>query len=104
MLARKLLWLAGSNTLVDQGKIAFIELRDGSGFIQCVAEAKNLGEDKFSRLAGLNIESSLSLTGTVSKHPKKEEYELQVSDFHVYTDTKDYPLGQKNTIQIFFLI
>jgi asparaginyl-tRNA synthetase len=77
------------------GKIAFIELRDGSGFIQCVAEAKNLGEDKFSRLAGLNIESSLSLTGTVSKHPKKEEYELQVSDFHVYTDTKDYPLGQK---------
>ncbi len=44
------------------GKIAFIELRDGSGFIQCVAEAKNLGEDKFSKLSSLNIESSLSLT------------------------------------------
>ena len=77
------------------GKIAFIELRDGSGFIQCVAEAKNLGEEQFSVLAGLNIESSLSLTGTVSKHPKKEEYELQVASFHVYCATKDYPLGQK---------
>jgi len=76
-------------------KIAFIELRDGSGFIQCVAEAKNLGEEKFAELSSLNIESALSLTGIVSKHPKKEEYELQVSSFHVYCATKDYPLGQK---------
>ena len=77
------------------GKIAFIELRDGSGFIQCVAEAKNLGDEQFAELAGLNIESALSLTGVVSKHPKKDEYELQVSAFHVYCATKDYPLGQK---------
>jgi len=33
------------------GKIAFIELRDGTGFIQCVAELSNLGEEKFSILA-----------------------------------------------------
>jgi len=33
------------------GKIAFIELRDGSGFIQCVAELSNLGEEQFAELA-----------------------------------------------------
>lgn len=33
------------------GKIAFIELRDGSGFIQCVVEAKNLGEERFAEIA-----------------------------------------------------
>ena len=35
------------------------------------------------------------MTGTVSKHPKKELFELQVKDLSVYADTKDYPLGQK---------
>jgi asparaginyl-tRNA synthetase len=79
----------------SSGKIAFIELRDGSAFIQCVAESKNLGDDRFSQLTSLNIESSLSLTGKVSKHPKKEEYELQVADFHIYGRSSDYPLGQK---------
>lgn len=76
------------------GKVCFIELRDGSGFMQCVAEETKLGE-RFDELKGQNIETSLSLTGTVSKHPKKEEYELQISDFKVYCSTKDYPLGQK---------
>jgi asparaginyl-tRNA synthetase len=32
------------------GKVAFVELRDGSGFIQCVAEPQVLGEEKFDIL------------------------------------------------------
>lgn len=77
------------------GKVAFIELRDGSGFIQCVGEESVLGEEKFDILKSLNIESAIRVTGTVSKHPKKELFELQISDLEVYCDTKDYPLGQK---------
>jgi asparaginyl-tRNA synthetase len=69
-----------------------MELRDGSGFIQCVAELSKLGEAKFEQLTKLGIESTVSLTGTVSKHPKKEEFELQISDFSVYNETHDYPL------------
>ena len=68
----------------SSGKLAFIELRDGSGYIQCVVEAKNFTPEQFEEIASLGIESSLSLTGTVTKHPKKEEYELQVSSFHVF--------------------
>ena len=80
----------------SSGKLAFIELRDGSGYIQCVVEAKNFTPEQFEEIASLGIESSLSLTGTVTKHPKKEEYELQVSSFHVFWLAKDYPLGTKD--------
>ena len=80
----------------SSGKVAFIELRDGSGYIQCVIEANNFSPEQFEEISTLGIESSLSLTGTVSKHPKKEEYELQVSDYTVFWLAKDYPLGTKD--------
>ena len=39
------------------------------------------------------IESSIKISGTVSKHPKKDEYEIQTEDFEVISLAKDYPLG-----------
>ena len=79
----------------SSGKVAFVELRDGSGYIQCVAEPQFLG-DSFDEFASLGQESSLSITGIVSKHPKKDEYELQVRSFHIFWLAKDYPLGTKD--------
>lgn len=79
----------------SSGKVVFLNLRDGTGFIQCVAEPQFVGQEKFDELASLNIESSVELRGVVSKHPKKEEFELQIRSFIVYQSTKDYPLGQK---------
>lgn len=79
----------------SSGKVAFVELRDGSGYIQCVAEPQYLG-DTFEEFAALGQESSLSITGIVSKHPKKDEYELQVRSFHIFGLAKDYPLGTKD--------
>ena len=77
-------------TIRSSGKLCFLELRDGSDYIQCVAEINSLGEDKFKELESCGIESSLQISGTVSKHPKKEEFELQVSDYSIYTKTNDY--------------
>lgn len=79
----------------SSGKVAFVELRDGSGYIQCVAEPNYLW-DKFDTFASLGQESSLSITGIVSKHPKKDEYELQVRSYHIFWQAKDYPLGTKD--------
>lgn len=81
--------------LRSSGKIAFLELRDGSGYIQCVIEPAKVGEEKFEEITSAGIETSLSITGTISKHPKKDEYELQTTDFDIITLSKDYPLGQK---------
>lgn len=80
----------------SSGKLCFIELRDGSGSMQCVSEINALWESLFKELESLGIESSLALTWTVSKHPKKEEYELQVTSFTVYWKATDYPLGTKD--------
>ena len=77
------------------GKIAFIELRDGTWFLQCVVEKKVVGNEAFASLVECGIESSIILHGTVAKHPKKEEYELQTTAVTVITNAKDYPLGQK---------
>lgn len=91
------LTLAGwIQTIRSSGKIAFIELRDGSGYLQCIAELSTLGQDKFDTLAWLSIESSLSLTGTLAKHPKKDEYELHVTAYTLYGKATDYPLGTKD--------
>lgn len=79
----------------SSGKVVFINLRDGSGFMQCVGEAQFIGDEKFEELKSLNIESSVELKGVVSKHPKKDEYELQIRSFIVYQASSDYPLGQK---------
>lgn len=50
------------NHIRSSGKVAFIELRDGSNFMQCVAEEKVLGEEKYAELISCGIETSLSLT------------------------------------------
>ncbi len=71
-------------TIRSSGKVAFIELRDGSGYIQSVIEANNFSPEQFAEIASLGIESSVSLTGIVSKHPKKDEYELQVSGYTIF--------------------
>lgn len=83
-------------TIRSSGKLCFLELRDGSDYIQCVAEINSLGEDKFKELESCGIESSLQISDTVSKHPKKEEFELQVSDYSIYTKTNDYIFGTKD--------
>lgn len=80
----------------SSGKVCFIELRDGSWYIQCVWEVSILGEDRFLELSSCWQESSMSLVGTISKHPKKEEFELQISDYHIFQKTNNYPLGTKD--------
>lgn len=74
----------------SSGKIYFLQFRDGAGFIQAIAQKDIVPAD-------LKIESSVQLTGIVSKHPKKEEYELQVSACQVLQNpTDDYPISKKD--------
>ncbi len=78
------------------GKIMFLQLRDGSGFTQGVLEEKNVSEEVWENASKLTIESSIRITGEVSKHPKKEEYEIQVSDLEIFHIAEEYPIGKKD--------
>ena len=51
----------------SKGKLHFIQLRDGSGFAQCVAFKGDLGDELFEALGRLGQESSLSVTGMVKE-------------------------------------
>ncbi len=77
------------------GKIAFPQVRDGSGFIQCIVHKPSVNEQVWETQSQLTLESSIAMTGTVSKHPKKEEYELQVSNIQIFHIADDYPIGKK---------
>ncbi len=80
----------------SSGKIYFLQFRDGTGFIQAIAEKKQLDEESWQKIKQLTIESSVIIRGVVSKHPKKDnEYELQVREVEIVQLAQEYPIGKK---------
>jgi len=79
------------------GKICFLEIRDGSGIAQGVVFKPAVGEEVFKKAEDLTMESSVKVTGKVTKHPKLENtYELQVSDIEIVQLVKEnYPIAKK---------
>ena len=47
----------------SSGKIHFLTVRDGSGFIQCVMSKKAVGDEIFQRADHLSQETSVIVTG-----------------------------------------
>ena len=80
----------------SSGKIAFWEIRDGSGFAQAILDSKVLSPEKWEESQKVTLETSVKIIATVTKHPKKEEFELQVKDFSFYNIAEEYPLGKKD--------
>ncbi len=81
--------------LRSSGKIAFLQMRDGSGFCQAIVSQPEVSEEVWAKAQQITIETSVVLTGVVSKHPKKEEYELQVSDIELVHVSGEFPIGKK---------
>ncbi|MBN1331888.1 asparagine--tRNA ligase [Candidatus Dojkabacteria bacterium] len=79
----------------SSGKIAFLQIRDGSGFLQAIVEQEKAGEINWEKVEKLTIESSVIIKGTVTKHPKKEEYEIQVSEVEILNIAPEYPISKK---------
>ena len=79
----------------DSKGLAFVTLRDGSGFCQCVIAEDKVG-DKFEATKNLSQETSVSLIGTVVADEKQlGGYELQVTDFEIIHISEDYPITPK---------
>ncbi len=80
------------------GKLYFLQLRDGSGMAQGVLEAAKVDAKTAENAEKLTAESSVRVTGLVTKHPKQEGvYELQVSNIEiVHLNTEEYPISKKD--------
>lgn len=86
-------WLANKRS---SGKIAFLQLRDGTGFIQGVVVKSEVAEEVFQLAKSITQESSLYVTGTVTKDERSPlGYELQVNGIEVINQATDYPITPK---------
>jgi len=80
----------------SSGSIMFLQLRDGTGFIQCIADKANL-KHKWEQLQNITQESSIEITGKIAEHPKhKGEYELHVTGFNIIQIADEYPISKKD--------
>ena len=85
-------WLYNIRT---SGKLMFPQIRDGSGFIQGVVSQKEVSEQVWEDFKKLTQESSIIVKGTVSKHPKRDEYEIQIKELEIIQIAEPYPITPK---------
>jgi asparaginyl-tRNA synthetase len=80
----------------SSGKIHFLTLRDGSGFIQAVMSKATVGEERFKAADHLSQETSLIVTGTARADTRAPSgYEIDVKSFEVVGASHDYPITPK---------
>ncbi|KAB2334360.1 asparagine--tRNA ligase [Bacillus mesophilum] len=86
-------WIANKRS---SGKIAFLQFRDGSGFIQGVVVKADVSEDVFQTAKTVTQESSVYVTGVVQKDERSPlGYELLVTGIEVLHHAVDYPITPK---------
>src|SRR5512135_1742923 len=84
----------------DKGKLVFLLVRGGSGFIQCVAFKGDLPEAAFDQLTRLPQESSVIISGTVREDKRAPGipggYEIGIQEIKiVQAAAEDYPMALK---------
>lgn len=80
----------------SSGPIVFLQLRDGSGFTQAVVAKQSMDDASWRAASETSIESSVVVTGVVSKHPKQEGvFELQATKVELLQKAEEYPIGKK---------
>jgi asparaginyl-tRNA synthetase len=87
-------WLYNARS---SGKLHFLEVRDGTGTVQCVVFKGDVAHEVFERAGHLSQETSLVVRGTVREHGKRKgEYELGVRELDVVAvPTAEYPISPK---------
>ncbi|UXR68750.1 asparagine--tRNA ligase [Staphylococcus sp. IVB6246] len=87
-------WLANKRS---SGKIAFLQLRDGTGFMQGVVVKSEVGEEIFKTAKSLTQESSIYITGEITEDQRSDlGYEMQVKEIEVIHEAHDYPITPKS--------
>jgi len=79
------------------GKIYFMQLRDGSGFMQGVVTPEESGEEAMANAEKMTMESSCKVTGVITAHPKLDDvFEMQVKGIEiVQIPVEEYPISKK---------
>jgi asparaginyl-tRNA synthetase len=85
-------WLYNSRS---SGKLVFLQLRDGTGIVQCVV-FKPANEELFERAKPLGQESSIIVTGKVKEDTRSAiGVELDVTGLEIIQNSHEYPITPK---------
>ena len=80
----------------SSGKLHFLQLRDGSGIIQCVIFKGDVTPELFDLADKLTQESSITVTGTIREDKRSPlGFEMGVTALEVLQLAKDYPISPK---------
>src|SRR2546430_9202127 len=80
----------------SSGKIHFLILRDGSGFIQAVMSKAAVGEELFKAADHLSQETSVVITGTARADKRAPSgYEVDVKSLEGVGESRDFPITPK---------
>ncbi|HEY62660.1 MAG TPA: asparagine--tRNA ligase [Anaerolineae bacterium] len=83
-----------------KGKLLFLLIRDGYGFVQCVAFKNDLPEELFQKILKIPQESSVVITGVVREDKRAPGipggFEIGITGFEVvHQSIDDYPVALK---------
>jgi len=95
-------WLAQRRS---SGKVHFLQVRDGSGTIQCVMGARDVAPELFALADHLPQESAVEVVGVVRSDPRSPlGFELGVTGLRVIsTPTAEFPISPKEHGTAFLL-
>jgi asparaginyl-tRNA synthetase len=83
-------------TTRSSGKIAFVVIRDGTGYVQGVLSKKEVSDETWAAFQSLTQETAVELTGTVRADPRSPGgFEVAVGDLVVTGPSHDYPITPK---------
>jgi asparaginyl-tRNA synthetase len=89
-------WLSART---DKGRLQFLQVRDGTGVVQCVVFKKEVSPKVFDAANSITQESSLVVTGVVRADPRAPGipggYEIGVTDLQVVQLAEEYPIQPK---------
>jgi len=86
-------WLENKRS---SGRIAFLQLRDGTGFMQAVIAKNDVSEELFELAKNMTQESSMYITGKIVEDSRSTfGYEMQVTNIELIQEAVDYPITPK---------
>ena len=86
-------WVYNSSS---KGKLHFIQLRDGTGTIQCVVFKGAVSEAAFEVAGHLPQETAIIVRGEVVEDKRSQlGFEIQVNDLEMVGKSEDYPITPK---------
>src|SRR4249919_506853 len=80
----------------SSGKIHFLQVRDGSGFIQAVMSKAAVGDELFLRADHVTQESAIIVSGLVRADKRAPGgYEIDATGLEIVSGSHDYPITPK---------